>query len=272
MKESRLTYPFSDGEIYAYPENGLMVGKIPVANVIEKLDNFLSKEEYDKGVNLLKYWQKEAEVIGDYSGEISIVNEILGLSRRVNDKEWGLFAVERCLYLIGVNTSLNDKTKGTFYLNLATTLKAFGQPKKSVEYYVLSEQFLLKALDKDDELLAGLYNNYSLALADLGKYENAIEILQKAIVIMSDKNVLDLAISYLNLAEIYYKYGNERLGKENIEKAYDNLSKKFDDLSNGYAAFVFKKCTPTFSYYGYNIVANQLNSLAEKIYEGNRSK
>ncbi len=272
MKENRLTYPFSDGEIYAYPENGLMVEKIPVLKIIEKLDLFLSKEEYNKATNLLKYWQKEAEVINDYSGEISIVNEILGLSRRVNDKEWGLFAVERCLYLIEKNSTLNDKSKGTFYLNLATTLKAFGEVESSVKYYKISEDILTKILDKNDSLLAGLYNNYALALGDILNYEKAIEILQKAIVIMSDKNPLDLAISHLNLAEIYYKISNENLAKENMEIAYENLAKKFDDLDDGYAAFVFKKCAPTFTYYGYTIVANQLISLAEKIYERNRNK
>ena len=75
-------------------------GHIPVDAVIRKLDDCLARENYAEGARVLRYWIEDAKALNDRRGELSVQNEVLGLSRRIGDKPWGLAAVERCLQLI----------------------------------------------------------------------------------------------------------------------------------------------------------------------------
>lgn len=55
---------------------------IPVSRVIEKLDGYFAQNDLTEAGKLLTYWRAEAVSLGDRSGELSIVNEQLGFSRR----------------------------------------------------------------------------------------------------------------------------------------------------------------------------------------------
>ncbi len=243
--------------------------KIQIRQIIEKLDSYLRKEDYTGADRLLKYWLAEAQGIGDLRGELSILNEIMGFSRRIDDQTGGLNAVERGFALVE-QLEVDSKTAGTILLNGATTLKAFGQPQKAVGYYEKAEQHFKGALPLSDPLWGGLYNNYALTLSDLGRYDEALDFYQSAIDIMSQKEhgELEMAVTLTNIAELFERIGeNDALIDQSLGQALSLL----DDAKlprDGYYAFVCRKCAPTFGHFGWFAAKQDLDERADRIYEG----
>ena len=244
--------------------------RIPIESIISKLDMYLNREDYASAHRLLLYWKDESRNINDLRGELEILNELLGFSRRINDKEGGLSAVWRCFELIEI-LNISGTTAGTIYLNGATTLKCFGQPQESIPYYEKAYQCFEGNLPKDDKLWGGFFNNYALALADVGRYDDAIDRYQEAIDVMScvENGHVEVAVTLMNIAELF-----ERIGDSNhlIDQSLEQALYYLNDSSlprNGYYAFVCRKCAPTFGHFGWFQVERELNERADRIYEGN---
>ncbi len=248
----------------------MSAGKIPIRQIIEKLDTYLNKEDYSGADRLLKYWLEEARTLGDYQGELSLLNEIMGFSRRMNDSTAGLSAVRRGFQLIE-ELGVESKTAGTIYLNGATTLKAFGKSGEAIDYYQRAEKLFMESLPPSDPLWGGLYNNYALALSDLERYDEALDLYQDAIDIMSQKQngALEIAATLTNIAELL-----EHIGESDalIEQTLDHALSLLNDPQlprNGYYAFVCRKCAPTFGHFGWFAAQHDLDERADRIYEGN---
>lgn len=244
--------------------------RIPIQSIIKKLDGYLNQEDYKSADRLLQYWKKEAISIGDLRGELEILNELLGFSRRMNDSAEGLSAVKRSNELIEI-LNLGGVTAGTILLNGATTLKCFGKASEAIPQYERAKAFFDHSLKKKDKLWGGFYNNYALALSDVGRYEDALDHYQNAIDVMMEQEhgTLEVAITLMNIAELFERLGNyEQLIEQNLEQALYYL----DDPClprNGYYAFVCRKCAPTFGHFGWFKIEQQLNERADQIYEGN---
>ena len=74
--------------------------RIPIRSVIDKLDAYLNREDYESAHRLLEYWRDEARRTGDLRGEVAIQSEIMGFSRRIGDRKGGLAAVWRGFELV----------------------------------------------------------------------------------------------------------------------------------------------------------------------------
>ncbi len=244
--------------------------RIPIRKVIEKLDAYLNKEDYVSAERLLNYWVAEARSIGDRHGELGVLNEIMGFSRRINDEEGGLSAIRRGFLLID-ELGVDSRTAGTVFLNGATTLKAFGRAEEAVGYYEKSRQHLIGTLEPNDPLLGGLYNNFALALVDLNRFDEAIDLYQDAIEVMSKKEdgALEIAVTLMNIAELWEKIGET---DALIDQALEQAKSLLDDdrlKHNGYYAFVCRKCAPSFGHFGWFAYQRELNERADEIYAGN---
>lgn len=55
---------------------------VPVGRVLEKLDGYLSRNDYIEAQRLLKYWYDEAVCVGDERGRLTLLNEQVGLYRK----------------------------------------------------------------------------------------------------------------------------------------------------------------------------------------------
>lgn len=244
--------------------------RIPIQSIIAKLDAYLNREDYENANRLLNYWKDESHRISDRRGEAAIMSEIMGFSRRIRDKEGGLAAVWRGFELIE-ELHLDGATAGTIYLNGATTLKAFGQAERALAYYEKAAENYQKAVAEKDPLWGGFYNNYALALADLGRCDEALDCYQNAIDIMALKKNggLEIAVTLMNVAELFERMGDsDALIDQTLEQAMHYL----DDPGlerNGYYAFVCRKCAPTFGHFGWFMNEQDLNERADRIYEGN---
>ncbi len=259
------------GKEFYNPSPNDPIGTIPVARIIEKVDLLFDKNNLDEAGRLLEYWNNEAIALNDLRGELSISDELVGFYRKTGDKNKALVVVERCIKLINVLLLENTISAGTIFLNCATTLKAFGEVKRAIPLYDLAQDIYTKSLDKNDEKLAGFYNNKGLALVDLGEYDKAIDCYDNAIKIgLNNKNgYLNVAITYVNLAHAYESAKAERqVIIDSLFKAYNVLvDEKIQ--KNGYYAFVLSKCAPSFKHFGFDKIASEFELTVREIYERN---
>ena len=248
------------------------VTPIPLGRIIEKLDSYLNKNDYDAAERHLKYWLLEADSCNDMRGKLALLNEQIGLYRK-NEKE------SECLSAISEALSLADSmdinesvTFGTTLINAATGYKAFGKVVDALPLYRKAQTIYEEALDLSDGRLGGLYNNMALTLTELKNFSEAEELYQKAIKVMEkqENGELEVAITHLNIADLIA----ERDGLENGEKEIEKQLLKAEELLNtdglpkdGYYAFVCEKCAPAFGYYGYFLTEQELNRRAREIYE-----
>lgn len=241
---------------------------IPVSRVIQKLDECFAVNDMQSAGRLLEYWEQEAVALGDLSGELSVVNELLGYYRKIGDSQKGLRAVSRSLELLDLLHQENEVSGATVILNAATTMKAFGQAQQALPLYEKAEKIYTEKLDAKDTRFGGFYNNKALALVDMKRYKEAEDCYHHALTVV-DETQPDSAVTYVNMAHLY-----EVWLEDSEQKIADCLQKAEDILEsprmeqNAYYAFVCSKCAPSFDYFGFFVTAQTLSERAKRIYEG----
>lgn len=244
---------------------------IPLARVLDKLEEHFAKNDYASAQRHLLYWLEEARLGRDKRGEFSIYNELMGLYRKIGKKELALEAAENALALIPCLELEESASGATALINAATVYKSFGLAQKALPLFERAMEIYLRELDSRDERIGGLYNNFALALVDCKQFDRAKSLYQKALEQM--KNVesgeLEQAITHLNIAEcLEHELGAEEANEKIctcIEKAWE-LFNCPTLARNGYYAFVCEKCASTFGYYGFFLYENELKKRAEEIY------
>ncbi len=246
------------------------ISTIPVARVISKIDALFEQNNLQEVGRVLEYWQQEARALHDQKGLLSILNEQLGYYRKIADKQKGLSTVEEVLGLLECEE--DSVSSATVYLNLATTMKAFGKAQEAMAHYQKAQQIYEQNLDEDDFRLAGLYNNMATALCELKSFDMALEYYQKAVDVLGKKQVCaELAVTYVNMAHLHYeKSQNEGLNcEETIDKLLVLAFECLDDKSlarDGNYAFVCSKCAPSYAFFGYFLQKQELEKRASEIY------
>ena len=249
------------------------MNKIPVMKIIEEVDVFLNRNQEQKAKELLENWCDKAKLINDYQGELSLLNELMGLNRKLGNSEHGILAINRGFYLIGLHKLENEIGAATIYLNGATALKSFGNAKESIKFYQKAEQIYANK-GVIDGRLGALYNNMALAYADVNDKIVAKKLFEKALIVVKNvgNGVLEEAMTYLNIADLLdvTLVENQNEIDRLINQSYACLMNESIE-KNGYYAFVCSKCAPSFGYYGYFIMKNNLEKVAEDIYARNRN-
>ncbi len=246
------------------------INKVNVRRFIEKLDSFFARNDLDGAGEFLDHWENEARFLGDNSGLLSVLNEKIGFYRRTNEKEKGISAVENALKLLSSGEFGEGVSAGTIFINCATTLKHFGFPEKAVALYEKAEGIYSRFSGVGDFERASLYNNFAASYGDLKNYKKAEEYYLKAIAILkkSGSNKGEIAVSYVNLAHIYFEIDNfsEKVN-ECLEFAWDCLADKSISRDGNYA-FICSKCAPSYGFFGQFLREDYLKQEAERIYEG----
>ena len=246
---------------------------ISVEKIINKLDGYLHKNDYGSAERHLVYWLSEAEATSDLRLRLTVLNELMGLYRKLGKKESALQTAEDALETVDKLGIEHQTGAATTYLNSATVYKAFGMPERAITLFEKAKVIYERELSPDDDRLGGLYNNMALALVDLGRYDEAREAYQKAIAVMekTEDGALEVAITYLNMATA----AEAELGLEESEEQVSLLLEKAQRLIDGFEkrdghyAFVCEKCASVYGYYGYFLYENELKERAKRIYEGN---
>ena len=245
---------------------------IPWQRIMEKLDEFADREDYDGLEKLLLYWYGEAEMSGDGRGLLLVCNELTGHYRKSGDQEKAFRYADQSVKLLKVLEMEQTVSAGTTYLNAATAYSAFGENAHALELFGMAQAAYMggSADSVSPGQMGGLYNNMGLALHALGRYEEAVQMYDKAMGYMEQVSNAqpEQAITCLNKADSLAAGSDPELVDKQvsdlIEKAYMFLT----DPSvprNGYYAFVCDKCAPGFLYHGFFAEAEVLRNAAEEI-------
>ncbi|MBO4265158.1 MAG: tetratricopeptide repeat protein [Clostridia bacterium] len=245
---------------------------IPIGRIIEKLDSYLDKNNYDAAESHLRYWLNEADTCHDMRGKLAVLNEQIGLYRKTEKESECIAAISDAISLAESMNMEKSVTYGTTLINAATGYKAFGKAEEALPLYRKARAIYESALDSDDGRLGGLYNNMALTLCDLNNFSEAEELYHKAVFVMEkqENGELEVAITLLNIADLIAARDGLENGEKEIEKQLLEAEKLLyaDGLcKDGYYAFVCEKCAPVFGYYGYFLTEEELNRRAREIYE-----
>ena len=246
---------------------------IPKTRVLEKLDSLLQSNDTAGAKRLLEYWLGEAAADKDDGGKLLMLNELMGLCRKLGERDDAVKYAEEALFLVAVMGIEENIGAATTYLNSATVYKAFGEPENALHFYELAKEIYERDLAEDDERLGGLYNNMGLALVDLKRFDEANILYSKALSVMEnniDKEP-EQAITYLNMATAVEMELGLIDGKIKIDELIQKAIICMDSGANrtdGNYAFVCEKCASVFGYYGYTDYAKELNERSRRIYKG----
>ncbi len=245
---------------------------IDQGRVLEKLDEYLSRGDAGGAERHLRYWLADAEDGRDLSGQFTVHGELAGLYRKQGLEAEALFHADAALRLAG-ELGIGDGLAGaTALINKGTALKAFGRAPEAIPLFERAKAILEGARFRSPEKLAGLYNNMALALADVGRLDEARHCCKRALDLLEeiDGSEPERAVTWLNLANLEEKeYGLEE-AEQKIARCVEKARALLDRpglARDGNYAFVCEKCAPTFAYYGYFLDAKELNERARAIYE-----
>lgn len=246
------------------------LGRIPLARILDTLDRDYGRNDLEACERHLRYWIDECVALKDIRSELSLSNELLGLCRRLNNAALADAVLERVAYLVGILRLEKTVSGATILVNMATTCKHFGASEKALTLYQRAEDAYEGLLPAVSYEYAALYNNKATVFLELERYEEAWNLLMKALEILEccPKEKIDQAISYGILAEIAAKR------KKNDEDAEAYLAKAWEIICspdvehNGKYAFVCAKSAEVFYAFGKYEEALALDEVAREIYEG----
>ena len=247
--------------------------KIEIDRVLGRLDRLLAAKDYSAAEAHLKYWLGESEACGDKAARLTVLNELMGFYRRGGHEESARRYAEAAIDGYGSDNDFCDTVFfATTCLNAATVFKAFGEPERALPLYERCRSIYDRKLEPEDVRYGGLYNNMGLALAELGRYDEARNAFEAAITVQEpfgSETALDRAITWLNICDLEDTENSEAIDR-GIEKAYELI---IDPAvpRDAYYAFVCEKCAPVFGFYGYFLYKNQLEAAAEVINERYRT-
>ncbi len=241
-------------------------------NVLSTLDSYLHKNDYTSAREYLLKSLAEAKSFNDNGAQILILNELMGLYRKIGDRENALDCVNKALIKINDMGVSGQVGSATTFLNCATVYKAFGESERALAFYRKAQEIYEVKLMPTDSRLGGLYNNMALALVDLKEFNEAFILYEKAISIMlcNENGQPEAAITYLNMANAIEAQKGLENACEEIDLCLDKAESLLESNTNrdGNYAFVCEKCAPTFLYYGRFSYSEELTQRSRRIYEG----
>ena len=244
--------------------------RIPLKDILKECDRMFNSNSSAELGALLRAWRAKAQEIGDKSGELSILNELIGFYRMAGNREAGTAAVNDAVALIPQNGITGSLSAGTILLNAATALCAFGDIRQAQKYYSEASECYRNNLQDGDVRFAGLYNNMASALLAAEDFLRAEEYYLKAAEILgSAGSMMDLAVTYVNLAQLYRRKNES---DEVISSALDCAAVCLDApeaVRDGYYAHTCSKCAGAFGEMGRKEYEDELLSRARSIYAGN---
>ena len=245
---------------------------VPQQRILAKLDEYMGRRDFAGAERHLLYWLKEAELAGDHRGELLVLNELVGYYRKAGSRENALPYAERAIRLLGDMGFENSISAATTYVNAATAFSAFGENRRALELFEKGKALYESTPHTRADLLGGLYNNMALVLKNLERYDEAFRLYDKAMETMATVpgGALEQAITCLNIADAVAAQLGLEEGESRISELLERAERFIHDPSvphDGYYAFVCEKCAPSFGYYGWFAVADDLLQEAEVIYE-----
>lgn len=125
--------------------------------------------------------------------------------------------LERLVVQLGVEESVEGATT---YVNVATAYRANHDSIRALEFYKKAKE-IYDLYGIQDERLASLYNNQSMAYQDLDRNKEAVECLEHALSIMEcmENGESEIATTCVNLATVYFQMESYDEGRTYLMRA-----------------------------------------------------
>lgn len=151
-------------------------------------------------------------------------NEQIGYYRSISNYEEALKISKEMLELVKELGLQESEAHGTTLLNAATAYRAADMCEKAIAMYRAAEQ-IFKNLGIQDERLAGLYNNMSMAFQQKEDYGTAESCLLQALAIVRNlpDHKVEEATTYANLASVCYEKEEFAQGIEYVQRAIERF-------------------------------------------------
>ena len=248
------------------------VRPVPQRRIIEKMDDYMRRRDYAGAERHMLYWMQEAKLGNDLRGQLMLCNELIGHYRKTGEREKALERIDEALALLRALEFDGTISAGTTFVNAATALSAFGEYERALALFHQARAVYEQSPQIRPQLLGGLYNNMALACAALGRYGEAYALYDRATDCMASVpgGALEQAITCLNRADAVAAERGAEEGEPEIAALLDRawtLLHVPDVARDGYCAFVYEKCAPSFAYYGRFADAEDLKKEAEALYE-----
>lgn len=180
---------------------------------------------------------EEAKEREDYGLYLSVGNEMIGYYRSISQFQKAYRISEDMLLLMEELQMDQSAEFATVLLNTATAYSFDGQFETALQFYRRTEQIYHLLVRPEDYLFAGLYNNMSSLLEKMGRNEEALELLMKALRILQNypDRQMEAATNFTNLGLLYLKTGDYESGKKCVAQAV-SMFEALDTPASHYSA------------------------------------
>ncbi len=195
---------------------------------IKKLDELFAGQQYDKVDPFMRETLQEAKEREDWGLYLTVGNEMIGYYRSVSRFQ-DAYRISEDMLLLMEELQMDQSIEfATVLLNTATAYSFDENFEMALQFYRRTEQIYHLLVKPDDYLFAGLYNNMSSLLEKMGRNEEALELLMKALGILQHypERSMEAATNFTNLGLLYLKMGDYESGKKCVEQAirmFENL-------------------------------------------------
>jgi len=172
---------------------------------INEIERLFEENRAKDAEKLMLEALEKAKTSGDSFFALQMLNELIGYYRQTSEKEQLINVMKESIELseqIGLPYIKEGKIPyATTVLNVANGYRSIGDLSESERHYKTVINVYDEALDKNDLLYAGLYNNLSLLYQEQNNYELAEQYLLKALEIEKSHDAgFETAVTYANLA------------------------------------------------------------------------
>ena len=190
-------------------------GTMEIEGILGRVDQLYEQNLPEEAEGLLLDAAAVAVEERDDVSLLKLLNELLGHYRETSQWEKAYGIAEKAL-MVAENVCLPDSIPyATTLLNIATVYRTGGRLGDAAACYRRVEEIYDKSLPKDSMLRAGLYNNESLLCQEMGDFEGAAVLLQKALgIAMENGKAYEEAVTRANLAGTYVQLGALEEAKE----------------------------------------------------------
>lgn len=190
-------------------------------DILQQIDRLLEENQGAQAQALMEKSLERALEIGDRSGAVTLLNELIGFCRETGQAEKSYYYGEAVLNLLQEMGLSGTLPFATSVLNIASAYRAGGRLEDAMTCYRAVEQIYSQVLEPDDMLVASLYNNKALLYQEMGEFEAAGAYLERAleIALRHPERYYEQASSYANLAATYLQLGKKEQAEECFQRA-----------------------------------------------------
>ncbi len=244
--------------------------RMPLEDVIARLDSLLSREQFDEAKAFLYESLADARAENDLPGQISLYNEIMGFERQYGAPEAALSAADAALRLLDGAGMAVSKPAAMIVLNAATVYHRAGKNNEARALYDRAESLFGKYYPPGAPEFAGLYNNRAAVYLNPGEYEKAAYYYERALgVLRRYGDFCETAVTCLNLAGLCARLpGREDEAKTYAAAGVMSLERQPEAERGAYYYYTCRKCAAACAELGMAQEEQTLRERADRYYAG----